>query len=54
VASGTSVSHAAVDYCRHHDISVIAGACPMMYGPGADVPHRCMRWVMKVTRRLPS
>jgi predicted CoA-binding protein len=54
VASGTSVSQAAVDYCREHDVSVIAGACPMMYGPGADVPHRCMRWVMKVTRRLPS
>jgi len=54
VASGTSVSQEAVDYCREHDVSVIAGACPMMYGPGADVPHRCMRWVMKVTRRLPS
>jgi hypothetical protein len=42
----------AVDYCREHDISVIASACPMMYGPGADVPHQ--RWMLKVTRRLPS
>jgi hypothetical protein len=29
---------------------LIAGACPMMYGPGADVGHRCMRWVPKLTR----
>jgi hypothetical protein len=35
----TSVSPDAVDYCRRHDISVIAGACPMMYGPGVDVGH---------------
>ena len=53
VGAGTSVSQAAVDYCREHDIRVIAGACPMMFGAGADVPHRCMRWVLKVTRRLP-
>lgn len=54
MGGGTSVSPAAVEYCREHDISVIAGACPMMYGAGADVPHRCMRWVLKLTRRLPS
>ena len=51
---GTSVSPAAVDYCRQHDISVIAGACPMMYGPGADIPHTCMRWMLRLTGRLPA
>jgi predicted CoA-binding protein len=35
LGKGSSVSPDAVDYCRRHDISVIAGACPMMYGPGA-------------------
>jgi uncharacterized protein len=54
IGKATSVSAAAVEYCRQHDISVIAGACPMMYGPGADVGHRCMRWVLKLTRALPA
>jgi len=54
LANGSSVSQDAVEYCRQHDISVIAGACPMMYGPGVDLGHTCMRWVMKVTCRLPA
>ena len=51
---GSSVSPAAVDYCRQHNISVIAGACPMMYGPGADFQHTCMRWVLGLTGGLPA
>ena len=48
----TSVSAPAVAYCRLHDISVIAGACPMMFGEGADLGHTCMRWILKLTGRL--
>jgi uncharacterized protein len=51
---GSSVSPAAVDYCRQHDISVIAGACPMMFGPGADLGHTCMRWILRLTGGLPA
>ena len=54
LASGTSVSPQAVEYCRQHDISVIAGACPMMYGRGIDFGHRCMRTIMKFTGGLPT
>jgi predicted CoA-binding protein len=54
LAKGSSVSPTAVKYCQDHGISVIAGACPMMYGPGADVGHRCMRWVLKLTGKLPK
>jgi predicted CoA-binding protein len=54
VGSGSSVSAEAVEYCRQHDIAVIAGACPMMYGPGADFGHTCMRWYLKWTGGLPS
>ena len=54
VGKGSSVSPEAVEYCRQHDISVIAGACPMMYGPGADVGHTCMRWFLKLTGGLPT
>jgi uncharacterized protein len=54
MAKGSSVSPEAVAYCRQHDISVIAGACPMMFGPGVDFGHRCMRWFMNVTGGLPA
>ena len=54
MGKGTSVSSDAVDYCRRHDISVIAGACPMMFGPGADIGHTCMRLILKLTGGLPS
>ena len=51
---GSSVSPEAVDFCRQHDISVIAGACPMMFGAGVDFGHACMRWVLGLTGRLPT
>ena len=52
--SGSSVSPEAVEYCRQHDINVIAGTCPMMFGPGADFGHTCMRWFLKLTGGLPA
>jgi len=51
---GSSVSPAAVEFCRQHQISVIAGACPMMYGDGVDFGHTCMRWILKFTGGLPT
>jgi predicted CoA-binding protein len=54
LAKGSSVSPEAVEYCRQHDISVIAGACPMMYGDGVDFGHTCMRWIMRLTGGLPA
>ncbi len=54
LAKGSSVSPVAVEYCRQHDISVIAGACPMMYGSGVDFGHTCLRWFLKLTGGLPA
>jgi predicted CoA-binding protein len=54
MGKGSSVSENAAAYCRQHDITVIAGACPMMYGPGVDLGHTCMRWVLRLTRGLPA
>jgi len=51
---GSSVSPEAVEYCREHGITVIAGACPMMFGPGVDFGHKCMRWMMKLSGGLPQ
>ena len=50
----SSVSPAAVEYCRQHDISVIAGACPMMYGESIDLGHKCMRLILRLTGGLPT
>jgi predicted CoA-binding protein len=54
IGRGSSVSPEAVEYCRRHDISVIAGACPMMYVAGVDFGHTCMRWILKLTGGLPT
>jgi predicted CoA-binding protein len=54
MTGGSSVSLQAVEYCRQHDINVIAGACPMMYGDGVDFGHKCMRWIMKFSGGLPT
>lgn len=54
MAAGSSVSPEAVEYCNQHNISVIAGACPMMYGDGVDFGHMCQRWFMGVTGALPT
>jgi predicted CoA-binding protein len=50
----SSISPKAVEYCNQHDISVIAGACPMMYGDDVDFGHTCLRWFLTLTRGLPS
>ena len=40
-----SVSSAATDYGRQHDITVIEGGCPLMFEPTADFGHKIMRFV---------
>ena len=54
IVKGSSVSTEAVAYCREHDMTVIAGACPMMYGPGVDFGHRCLRWIQRVSGKMPQ
>ena len=53
IGTGSSVSADAVEYCRQHEISVIAGACPMMFGNHVDVGHTCMRWFLRIIGGLP-
>lgn len=54
LVKGSSVSSSAIEYCSQNNISVIAGACPMMYGAGVDFGHACMRMLMNLTGRLPK
>jgi len=51
---GNSVSDEAVKLCREHGISVIAGACPMMFAEPVDFGHKCIKWWMGVTGKLPK
>ena len=49
-----SVSPTAVKFCEEKGISVIAGACPMMYCKPVDFGHACMRWALRLTGGLPK
>jgi predicted CoA-binding protein len=49
-----SVSDDAVTFCRGRGIDVIAGGCPMMFVPHADIGHKCMRWMLNLTGGLPK
>jgi uncharacterized protein len=40
-----SVSESATDFGRQHDITVIDGGCPLMFGPTADFGHRIARFI---------
>ena len=49
-----SVSREAVEYGRSRGLTVIDGACPMMYLEPVDVGHKCFRWILKWTGGLPK
>jgi predicted CoA-binding protein len=48
-----SVSEAAAGYGREHEITVIDGGCPCMFGPTADLGHRAMRVVFTMCGNVP-
>jgi predicted CoA-binding protein len=50
---GGSVSQAATDYGRQHNITVIDGGCPLMFEPCADGGHKAMRFVFTLTGKVP-
>lgn len=49
-----SVSEAAAEYGRQQGITVIAGGCPLMFDPTADVGHKAMRFVFTLTGNVPK
>ncbi len=49
-----SVSQQAIDRCRQHGMLAIPGACPMMYCDPVDPGHKCMRFVLRLTGKLPQ
>lgn len=51
---GGSVSEEAVAYGREHGVTVIPGACPMMFCEPVDFGHKCIRFLVKMTGGLPE
>jgi hypothetical protein len=51
---GGSVSMAAADWGREHGLNVIAGGCPLMFGPASDGAHRFMRFVCTLAGNMPG
>jgi predicted CoA-binding protein len=49
-----SVSDDALGECRRAGIEPIVGGCPLMFCEPVDVAHRCMRWWLQRTGRVPS
>lgn len=49
-----SVSAEATEYGRKHDITVIDGGCPLMFGPTADFGHKLMCWFLTRTGKVPK
>lgn len=51
---GNSSSEKAVQFCKEHNINVIANGCPMMFCAPVDFGHKCMHWIGKMTGKLPK
>ncbi len=50
----TSLSDDAVALAKQEGIALIAGACPLMFGPCADPGHKVMRFFKGVFGKLPT
>ncbi|HSH75873.1 MAG TPA: CoA-binding protein [Longimicrobiales bacterium] len=48
-----SVSEHAAAYGREQGINVIDGGCPLMFGPTADLGHKCMKPILTLTGAVP-
>lgn len=48
-----SVSQDAIAEAEKRGVTCIAGGCPMMFCEPVDVGHKCIRWWMKFTNKMP-
>ncbi len=49
-----SVSDEAVRECKARGMQCIVGGCPLMYCEPVDLPHRCMRWLLRLGGKVPG
>lgn len=48
-----SVSEEAVAECSKSGINPIVGGCPLMYCGDVDIAHRCFRWFLGLSGKVP-
>ncbi len=48
-----SVSEEAIRECERLGIECIVGGCPLMFCEPVDIGHKCMRWWLQRSGRLP-
>lgn len=53
IGSG-SASEEAIRIGRDANLTVIPSGCPMMYCEPVDIGHRCFRWCLRLSGRLPA
>jgi predicted CoA-binding protein len=51
---GGSYSEEAEKFCARNGIKLIPAGCPMMYCKPVDFPHKCIKWILNVTGKLPK
>lgn len=49
-----SVSSGAVEECKRLGIDAIVGGCPLMFCEPVDMGHKCMRWWLQRSGRMPK
>lgn len=50
---GGSYSEEAEKFCKENDIKLIPTGCPMMFCKPVDFPHKCIKWILHATGKLP-
>jgi len=49
-----SYSENAVKFCRENGIDLIPTGCPLMYCQPVDFGHKCIKWFLNMTGKLPK
>lgn len=49
-----SYSQEAEIFCRENGINLIPAGCPMMFCKPVDFPHKCIKWFLNATGKLPK
>lgn len=50
---GGSYSEEAEKFCKENGINLIPAGCPLMFCKPVDFPHKCIKWVLHATGKLP-
>lgn len=49
-----SYSEEAEKFCKENDIILIPSGCPMMFCKPVDFAHKCIKWFLHTTGKLPK